>query len=179
MNHPLVRRKFGATFFFSPLESGPGYGDRVVENVVEGSRSLAVHVRHCSFLSLGSLSDIPRFFLPLSLSLSLLLREPDFSFFIYLVLFSFTFLLRLYVFLPLRAVFPDVSLFFLSFVSTATHFSVVLFPSSLAPSFHLAPRSGWELKWIQGRSAISPGRQLLVIPLVSRGRWEPDGAYSP
>lgn len=143
MNHPLVRRKFGATFFFFSLESGPGYGDRVVENV-EGSRSLAVHVRYRSFHSLGSLSDIPRFLLPLSL----LLHEPDFSFFIYLVLFSFTFLLRLYVFLPLRAVFPDVSVFFLSFVSTATHFSVVLFPSSLAPSFHLAPRSGWELKWI-------------------------------
>lgn len=142
MNHPLVRRKFGATFFFFPSSRGRG--------TAIGSwktwKGVAVW-RYTYGTVLSTLSARFQIFLD-SFFLSLLLHEPDFSFFIYLVLFSFTFLLRLYVFLPLRAVFPDVSVFFLSFVSTATHFSVVLFPSSLAPSFHLAPRSGWELKWI-------------------------------
>lgn len=68
MNHPLVRRKFGATFFFF-FPSSRGRGTAI------GSwktwKGVAVwRYTYCSFLSLslGSLSDIPRFFLPLSLS---------------------------------------------------------------------------------------------------------------
>lgn len=64
MNHPLVRRKFGATFSFFPPSRGRG--------TAIGSwktwKGVAVwRYTYCtSFLSLGSLSDIPRFFLPLS-----------------------------------------------------------------------------------------------------------------
>ena len=156
MNHPLVRRKFRATFL--SLELGPGYGDRVVENV-EGYRSLAIHdtVLFCS-----------RFFL----SLPLLLRKANLFFHISYVIFFYTFLFRSY--------FPSPVFVFLSryhiFFSLVSSF---IFPSSC---FLPHPRSISEIGLGTGvniGSAISPGRQLLVIPLVSRGRWELDGAYSP
>lgn len=135
MNHPLVRRKL---LFFLSSRDRSMYGDRVVENVGRVSQSDGIQYR--PFLLSRLTFRYFSIFLPLSL-----VHELDFSFFIYPVLFSSTFLLRLYVILRLyicRVVFSYVSCFssILSFVSSATHFSC-----AEPPSFHLAPRSGWEL----------------------------------
>jgi len=91
--------------------------------------------------------------------------------------FSFFFHFCVPCFSP-RRVFPPsgpfrFSLYFLRFTSSVGYHRV---------SYRLASRSGWELVvgvGCKGRSAPSPGRQLLVIPSVSRERWELDGAYLP
>lgn len=128
MNHPLVRRKFRATFL--SLELGSGYDDRVVENV-EGCRSLAVHdtVLFCSRFFLFFL--FPFFFTKLIFFPYIL------CYFLLRIPISLIFSFSCFCF-PKYYIFPS-SCFFI-------HFSFTLLPSSriLVPS----PRSGWELGWI-------------------------------
>lgn len=130
MNHPLVRRKFHATFF--SLESG--YGDRVVENV--GRVSQSGGTRYCSFLlsrlafkhsSIPSFSPSPFITNPIFLFSNIQCYFPSSSYFAYT--FS-AFSISAY------RVFLRIVFFFYPFVSSATHFSFALLPSSrtLVPS---------------------------------------------
>lgn len=69
---------------------------------------------------------------------------------------------------------------FLHFLSILPCVSLYFYPPTAPVRIALcALKSCWEMKWIWGRSACSLGRQLLVIPLASWGRWEFDGAYFP
>lgn len=139
MNHPLVRRKFRATFFFLSLKSEPGYSDRVVENVgrVSQSGGTRYHSFLLSRLAFRHLSILFSSFSPsLSANPIFLFLISRVTFFLYSY-FAYTFSSFYRVFLSYR-IFPLYSFF----VFSATHFSL------LSSSRILAPRSGWELGWI-------------------------------